>query len=144
MVKVVWIWKFKPDRSRIQQRFMIRKYKVHNVLECWWILMRIIKIMPALMRKRINDWESTFVAVGLLDTIGHVSDSSVGYAARYEFAMDNPDDDDTAHDLPFTSSGIVDVNNIAKVPNATTLNHLVELKVDFTTNVVTSSNVHNQ
>ena len=103
--------------------------------------------------ERINGWESTFVAVELLDSIGHISDSSVEDAARDGFAMDNPDDDDiahdtahddTAHDLPFTSSGIVDVNNIAEIPDATTLNRLAQLKGDITANVVTGSKVLNQ
>ncbi len=107
--------------------------------------------------ERINGWESTFVAVELLDSIGHISDSSVEDAARDGFAMDNPDDDDiahdnahdtahddTAHDLPFTSSGIVDVNNITEIPDATTLNHLAQLKGDITANVVTGSKVLNQ
>jgi hypothetical protein len=93
----------------------------------------------------------------LLDSIGHVSDSSVEDAARDGFAMDNPDDDDiaddndnadsvndTAYDLPFTSSEIVDVNNIAEVPDATTLNRLAQLKVNITANVVTGSKVLNQ
>jgi len=95
----------------------------------------------------------------LLDSIGHVSDSSVEDTARDGFAMDNPDDDDiaddndndnigvddnTAHDLPFTSSGIVDINNIAEIPDATTLNHLAQLKGDITANVITGSKVLNQ
>ena len=73
---------------------------------------------------------------------------------RDGFAMDNPDDDDTAHndtahddtahDLPFTSSGIVDVNNITEIPDATTLNRLAQLKGDITANVVTDSKVLNQ
>ena len=46
----------------------------------------------------------------------YVSDSSVEEAARDGFAMDNPDDDNTADDLPFTSSAIVDVNNIVEIP----------------------------
>ena len=32
-------------------------------------------------KERMNGWESTFVAVELLDNIGHVSDSSVEDAA---------------------------------------------------------------
>ena len=30
-------------------------------------------------------------------------------------------DDEIADDLPFTSSGVVDVNNIAEIPDATTV-----------------------
>jgi len=54
--------------------------------------------------------------------------------------MDNPDDD-TEYDLPFTSSGVVDVNTIAEVPDATTLNRLAQLKGDITGNVVIGSKV---
>ena len=94
-------------------------------------------------KERMNGWESTFVAVELLDNIGHVSDSSVEDAARDGFAMDDPDDDDTADDLPFTSSGVVDVNNIAEIPDVTTLNRLAQLKGDITANIVTSSKILN-
>ena len=52
--------------------------------------------------------------------------------------------DDTMYDLPFTSSGIVDINNITEIPNATTLNHLTQLKGDITDNVITGSKVLNQ
>ena len=58
--------------------------------------------------------------------------------------MDNPDNDKTADDLPFTSSGVVDVNNIAEIPDATTLSRLAQLKADVTANVVTSSKILNQ
>ena len=71
--------------------------------------------------------------------------------------MNNPDDDDIAddndnadfvndiaYDLSFTFSGIVDVNNIAEVSDATTLNRLAQLKMDIIANVVTGSKVLNQ
>ena len=145
IVKVVWTGKSKPDRSRLRSRFNVRKHKVYNALK--WLVENHddYKNNVTIDEERINGWESTFVAVELLDSIGHVSDSSVEDAARDGFAMDNPDDDDitddndndntdagadddTAHDLPFTSSGIVDVNNIAEIPDATTLNRLAQLK----------------
>ena len=105
--------------------------------------MRIIENV-IIDEERISGWESTFVAVELLDSIGHVSDPSAEYASRDGFAMDNPDDDDSADDLPFTSSGIVDVNNIAEIPDATTLNRLAQLKADITVNVITDSKILNQ
>jgi len=157
MVKVVWTGKSKPDRSRLRSRFMVRKHKVYNALK--WLVENHddYRNNVTIDEERINGWESTFVAVELLDSIGHVSDSSVEDTARDGFAMDNPDDDDiaddndnadavddTAYDLPFTSSGIVDVNNIAEVPDATTLNRLAQLKADITANVVTGSKVLNQ
>src|SRR5438477_11539038 len=58
--------------------------------------------------------------------------------------MDNPDNDETADDLPFTSSGVVDVNNIVEIPDATSLSRLVQLKADVTANVVTGSKILNQ
>jgi len=136
---------------------MVRKHKVYNALK--WLVENHddYRNNVTIDEERINGWESTFVAVELLDSIGHVSDSSVEDTSRDGFAMDNPDDDDiaddndnadavddTAYDLPFTSSGIVDVNNIAEVPDATTLNRLAQLKADITANVVTGSKVLNQ
>jgi len=149
MVKVVWTGKCKPDRSRLRSRFMVRKHKVYNALK--WLVDNHddYRNNVTIDEEMIKAWESTFIAVELLDSIGHVSDSSVEDAARDGFAMDNPDnddiaDDDTNHDLPFTSSGVVDVNNIAEVPDATTLNRLAQLKGHITANVVTGSKVLNQ
>ena len=167
MVKVVWTGKSTPDRSRLRSRFTVRKDKVYNALK--WLVdnHEDYRNNVTIDEERISGWESTFVAVELLDSIGHDSDSSVEDAARDGFAMDNPDDDDTAHDtardtthddtahndtahddtahdLPFTSSGIVDVNNITEIPDATTLNRLAQLKGDITANVVTGSKVLNQ
>lgn len=47
----------------------------------------------------INAWESIFAAVELLDSIGHVSGSSIVGNARDGFVM-NDTDNDIAHDLP--------------------------------------------
>jgi len=128
---------------------MVQKHKVYNALK--WLVdnHEDYRNNVTIDDERINDWESTFVAVELLDSIGHISDSSIEDTTQDGFTMDNPDDDDitddntgtnndTAHELPFTSSGIVDVNNITEIPNATTLNHLTQLKGDITANVITS------
>ena len=146
IVKVVWTGKSKPDRSRLRSRFTVRKHKVYNALK--WLVdnHEDYRNNVTIDDETIGVWESTFVAVELLDSIGHVSDSSAEDAARDGFAMDNPDDDDddTADDLPFTSSGIVDVNNITEIPDVTTLNRLAQLKGDITANVVTGSKILNQ
>ena len=88
----------------------------------------------------------------MLDSIGRVSDASAEDAARDGFGMDNPDNDETsvdpdadetAADLPFTFSGIVDINNISEIPDATTLNRLADLKNDITINVTRGSKMLN-
>src|SRR5204862_2909806 len=144
IIKVVWTGKSKPDRSRLRSRFMVRKHKVYNALK--WLVdnHEDYRNNVTIGEERIGGWESTFVAVELLDSIGHISDSSAEDAARDGFAMDNPDDDDTTDDLPFTSSGIVDVNDITEIPDVTTLNRLAQLKGDVTANVVTGSKILNQ
>src|SRR5208282_2717492 len=53
-------------------------------------------------------------------------------------------DNNTIHDLPFTSSEIIDVNNIIEIPNATTLNRLAQLKADIIINIITNSKILNQ
>ena len=61
----------------------------------------------------INDWESKFIAVELLESIGRISDPLAEDACQDGFSMDDPDNDDNTDDrLPLTSSGIVDTNNI--------------------------------
>ena len=69
----------------------------------------------------INDWDSEFVAVELLDSIGPVSVPSAE-DVRNGFGMDDSDNDETSAaeaftsadetsaDLPLTSSGIIDTN----------------------------------
>jgi hypothetical protein len=108
--------------------------------------------------EKINDWESTFITVELLDTIDHVSDSSVEDITRDGFSMNNSDDDDDdaadndnadanddiIHDLPFTASGIININNIAEIPDIITLNHLAQLKGDNIVNVIIGSKILNQ
>jgi hypothetical protein len=64
------------------------------------------------------------------------SDYSVVGAARDGFAMD---DTDNAHDLPFISRGIVDVNNIAEISVVTMLNRLARLKGDISQSARKSS-----
>ena len=46
--------------------------------------------------------------------------------------MDNCNNNETIDDLSFISSGVVNVNNIAEILNATTLNQLAQLKVNIT------------
>src|SRR6266496_2541903 len=77
MVKVIWTRKSKPDRSHLQSRFMDQKHKVYNALK--WLVENHddYRNNVTIDEERVNGWESTFVAVELLDTIGHVSDSSV-------------------------------------------------------------------
>ena len=144
IVKVVWTGKSKPDRARLRSQFTVRKQNVYDALK--WLVENHedYKAHVTMDEEMMSAWEPTFVAVEMLDNIGHVSDPSTEDASRDGFGMDNPDDDATEEDLPFTSSGIVDVNNIAEVPDATTLTRLAQLKADVTANVVTGTDVLNQ
>jgi len=56
---------------------MDQKHKVYNALK--WLVENHddYRNNVTIDEERVNGWESTFVAVELLDTIGHVSDSSV-------------------------------------------------------------------
>ena len=145
VVRVVWTGKSAPDKQQLRSRFTVHKDKVYNALK--WLIANHedYKTHVSIDESIIGDWESTFVAVELLNSIGRrVSDPSAEDACHDGFAMDNPDTDQTAGDLPFTSSGIVDVNNIAEIPDSTTLERLAQLKDDITINVVTGSKILNQ
>jgi uncharacterized protein DUF6570 len=117
VVKVVWTGKSKPDRARLRSQFTVRKQNVYDALK--WLVENHedYKAHVTMDEEMMSAWEPTFVAVEMLDNIGHVSDTSTEDASRDGFGMDNPDDDATEEDLPFTSSGIVDMNNIAEVPD---------------------------
>ena len=77
MVKVVWTGKSKPDRSHLRSRFMVRKRKVYNALK--WLVENHddYRNNVNIDEERIKGWESIFITVELLDSIGHVSNSSV-------------------------------------------------------------------
>jgi hypothetical protein len=124
--------------------FEFRKREVYDALQ--WLVKNHedYKNHVTINEEMMSGWKDTFVAVELLETIGRVSDPSAEDASRDGFGMDNHDDDETAGDLPFTSSGIIDVNNIAEVPDATTLTRLAQLKSDITVNVVTGPKILNQ
>ena len=154
MVKVVWTGKTIPSRSSLKKRFLIRKYKVYEALQ--WLVHNHEDYQENVIidQSMIDQWKDTFVAVELLDSISRVSDASAEDAARDGFGMDDPDNDETsvdpdaqtdetAADLPFTFSGIVDVNNISEVPDAITLNRLNDLKNDITINVTRGSKMLN-
>jgi len=144
VVKVVWTGKSAPDKKQLRSKFTVHKDKVYNALK--WLVENHedYKNHVTINDNIINNWESTFVTVELLDSIGRVSDPSAEDASRDGFGMDDPDGDDNSGDLPFTSSGIVDTNNIAEIPESTTLTRLAQLKADITINVVTGSKILNQ
>jgi hypothetical protein len=83
--------------------------------------------------ERIRGGGSTFIAVELLGSIDHISDSSIEDVPRDRFAMDDPDDSETTDDLPFTSLGTVDISNIAEIPHIITINRLAQRKGDIKT-----------
>ena len=78
-------------------------------------------------------------------------------SARDGFVMDNLDDDDIiddndnidinddiVHDLLFTSSEIIDVNNITEIPNIIILNQFTQFKGDIIINIIIDSKILNQ
>jgi len=78
-----------------------------------------------------------------------VSDPSAEDASRTGFASDNPDSIDIDGDIPFTASGMVDVNNITVSPDETTLLRAADLRrqiraanqPNVTVNVTTGSTI---
>ena len=123
--------------------------------------MRIIEIMSLLMRKGLmagsppSSLSNCLIALDMfptlqlkmpleMDSLWTIPTMMTSLTTTTTTTPDADADYDTAHDLPFTSSGIVDVNNIAEIPDATTLNRLAQLKGDITANVITGSKVLNQ
>jgi hypothetical protein len=78
--------------------------------------------------ERFLSAESTFVAVELMDSIGHVADPSAEDASRSGFATEDPDTHDVDGDIPLTMCAIVDINNTREPREAATLQKLARMK----------------
>jgi hypothetical protein len=78
--------------------------------------------------ERFLSSESTFVAVELMDSMGHVADPSAEDAFRSGFATEDPDTQDVDGDIPLTTSAIVDINNTREPHEAATLQKLARMK----------------
>ena len=85
VVKVVWTGKSSPDKNQLQSQFTVHKDKVYNALK--WLVKNHedYKTCVTIDENMINHWDSEFVAVELLDSIGRVSDPLAEDASRDGF-----------------------------------------------------------
>jgi len=75
VVRVVWAGKSKPTKSQLRPYFTVRKQKVYDALR-WLQKNHEDYLHVNIDEERFLSSESTFVAVELMDTIGHVADPS--------------------------------------------------------------------
>jgi hypothetical protein len=115
--KVVSTGRATTDNAYLWSWFTVRKHKVYSALK--WLVQNHVTIHEQMM----SAWEFAFVAVELFYSIARDWEPSAEDASRDGFGMTHECAwcDDTAGDLPFTSSGIVHMNNIAEIIDCTTL-----------------------
>jgi hypothetical protein len=127
IVRVVWTGKSTPNKTRLRSNFTVRRDKVYRALK--WLCQNHEDYRHVIIdEERISTWDSTFVVTELLDSMGTVSDPAAEDASKSGFATEDPDVDGVQGDIPFTVSGILDVNNVTQPTSSAILSQLADLK----------------
>ena len=137
---VVWVGKSEPEISKLAPQFTVRKQKVIDALS--WLQRnhedyRNITIDNIELQK----WPSVFITEALLNSIARLRSGEAEDALRDGFATEQVDVDEFHGDIPNTSSGIIDINNISRSRHLNTLEELQTLQNRFTINVVPGTKV---
>jgi hypothetical protein len=87
-------------------------------------------------------WNSTEVAVELMDSMTTVEDPSTEDSSRSGFATEDPDTEEVDGDIPQTVSGFVDINNITRSPDISTLYRAAQLRNELTPPIIKKATVN--
>jgi hypothetical protein len=152
VVRVVWTGKSAPDKVRLHSYFTVRRHKVYDALR-WLCRHHEDYRHVTIDEERISASEQTVVATDLLESIAHMADTSAEVASPSGFATEDPDVASFKGDIPFNISGILDVNNVTRPPEITTLESLATTQIEaenrtrtapstnITVNVVTGNRI---
>ena len=151
VIRVVWAGKTPPDQNLLRSHFTVRTAKVYTALQ------RLCQHHEdyrhvTIDEERIAAWNSTEIATELFESISTVAHPSVEDASRSGFATEDPDTEEIDGDIPHTVSGFIDVNNVTRSPDASTLYRAAQLtqhvhsahRQNLTINVVTGNTILNE
>jgi hypothetical protein len=102
--------------------------------------------------ERIAAWNSTEIAIELMDSMSIVADPSIEDALHSGFATEDPDTEEVSGDIPQTVSSFIDVNNTTRSPDISTLYRAAQLRnevrstitQDVTINIVAGNTILNE
>ena len=151
IVRVVWAGKTSPDRNLLCTHFTVRTAKVYTALQ--WLCQHHEDYRHVTIdEERISAWNATEIATELLESVSTVADPSLEDASHSGFATEDPDTEEIDGDIPHTVSGFIDVNNVTRSPDVSTLYRAAQLRdhahsahrQDVTINVVTGTTILNE
>ncbi len=129
IIRVVWAGKTSPEQSRLRTHFTVHTAKICKALQ-WLCRHHEDYRHVTIDEERIAAWNSTEVAVELMDSMTTIADPSVEDTSRSGFATEDPDTDEVDGDIPHTVSGFVDINNVTHSPDVSTLYRATQLRDD--------------
>jgi len=141
IVRVVWAGRLSPERVQLRQHFTVRTSKVYHAL-LWLCRNHEDYRHVRIDEERLAVWNSTEVGVELMDSMTTVEDPSTEDSSRSGFATEDPDTEEVDGDIPQTVSGFVDINNITRSPDISTLYRAAQLRDELTSPIIKKATIN--
>lgn len=143
IVRIVWVGQPVRNMDVLRDHFSVRTRKVYDAL-IWLVENNEDYKDVAIDHSQFERWPPIWVAQELLDVVGGLEDGSEEDNARVGVATDDVDNTELEGDLPFTTSGIVDIEGVSQPSQLKALQHISLWKDDKMINVLTGNNILNE
>ena len=145
IVRVVWVGRPVRNVDVLRDHFSVRTRKVYDAL-VWLIQNNKDYKDVTIDRSLFERWPPVWVADDLLNLAGGLplEDGSDEENARMGIATEDVDTPEINGDLPFTMSGIVDVNGVSQPSQLNSLQQISLWKSDKVINVLTGNKILNE
>lgn len=144
IARVVWTGKTAPTSAELESKLSVRTAKVYDALQ-WLCTHNEDYRDVAINHDEFARWPPVFIVSELMDNMGYISDNVVEEMSRAGVAPDVAlDAEEGAESDEIHMSGILDVNNIDRSPNAITLERLASMTSEHVISVVAGSRLKSQ
>jgi len=144
VARVVWTGRSLPDPDQLRHYFSVRKSKIYNALT-WLVRNHEDYKDVRIDETEFSQWPPVFIATDLMQSMGHVQDTTAEDTERNGFATENMDTSEISGDIPITTSAILDTNDLSNHSSASSLQQLSTLVSDDTTiNVVLGNSIRDE
>lgn len=145
IVRIVWVGRPVRNFDVLHDHFSVRTRKVHDALV--WLIQNNEDYKDVTVDRSVFEhWPPVWVADDLLNLAGGLplENGSDEENARMGVATEDVDTPEINGDLPFTASGIVDVNSVSQPSQLNSLQQISLWKSDKVINVVTGNKILNE
>src|SRR5271170_1318579 len=144
VARVVWTGRSLPDVDQLRRYFSVRKAKIYDALR-WLVANHEDYKHVTINETEFSQWPPVFIATDLMQSMGHVQDTTAEDVGRIGFATENMDTSEISGDIPITASAILDTNDLSNHSSASSLQQLSTLVSDDTTiNVVLGNSIRDE